>query len=93
MRPPPSSDDFPKNEIYQKRPMRDRKSPRSMSEYELRKQRELAERVKQEKKQQENMKKDALELIEVLRVREVFPQLFLGEICTTGVESLQTGPY
>lgn len=70
MRPPPSSDDYAQNEIYQKRPIRDRRSPRSMSEYELRKQRELAERVKREKKQQENMKKDALELIEILRVRE-----------------------
>ena len=41
---------------------------RTMSEHEKRKQRELAERVKKDQKNQEDLKRDAQDLVEVLKV-------------------------
>ena len=49
-------------------PQRMSRERRSMSDHERRKQRELAEKVRREHKHQEEMKRDAEELIEVLKV-------------------------
>ncbi len=42
----------------------------SMSDHELRKQKELAEQVRREKKLQEDMRKDAVDLINVIKVQK-----------------------
>ncbi len=58
----------PRYDRRQQMRMQPQSNQRTMSKYELGKQQELAEQVKREKQHQDNLKKDAIELIQVIKV-------------------------
>ena len=66
--PPASTGSYGQFSMNPQRVSRER---RSMSDHERKKQKELAERVRREQMNQEEMKRDAQELVEVLMVRDV----------------------